>query len=195
MKASPAKPLTRKTLSNLISIISKEQPQSQAPQAAPSTSRKPHIPCPPLSLPLSTLSVSLCLLLLLSKHSGDSERLFCSSFVSLKCALATWLQLFILLAEIYWKCLYLLCQLPVCACLCVCLCAWSKHNKQSTPSRCIFYIKFKVGISLWRAPSSSKQISTKLNWARKRRGRKRRRRSKRQTDKGMLKNLEWSTLA
>lgn len=55
----------------------------------------------PSSPPLSTLSVSLCLLLLLSKHSGDSERLFCSSFVSLKCALATWLQLFILLAEIY----------------------------------------------------------------------------------------------
>lgn len=58
MKASPAKPLTRKTLSNLISIISKEQPQSQAPQAAPSTSRKPHIPCPPLSLSRSLLCLS-----------------------------------------------------------------------------------------------------------------------------------------
>lgn len=61
MKASPAKPLTRKTLSNLISIISKEQPQSQAPQApqaAPSTSRKPHIPLPSFSL---SCSLVLCL--------------------------------------------------------------------------------------------------------------------------------------
>lgn len=61
MKASPAKPLTRKTLSNLISIISKEQPQSQAPQAAPSTSRKPHIPCPPLCLSHTLCAVCLAL--------------------------------------------------------------------------------------------------------------------------------------
>lgn len=103
MKASPAKPLTRKTLSNLISIISKEQPPVPS---TPSSPKYLKITTYSFSLSLysslcNVLSVSLCLLLLLSKHSGDSERLFCSPFVSLKCALATWLQLFILLAEIY----------------------------------------------------------------------------------------------